>query len=321
MKKLLLMLLLLQTAHTAVAQDYKLFINDNGSPTNSIAAATSYILVTQRTDSLWLMQQYDMENTMLQMETFKDRNLKIPNGKYASYRKLSFYNKSELKEMLKGDTINCIMTEGEFKDGKKEGKWTDYFIGGKKREEAYYKNGVLDGHYNAYNDDRSSVALSGNYVNGKRDGEWNMMNLNGQVIEKDEYRDGKVRSRKLTISNYNSPKPPKGFESYINNSFGKVAMQPNMRKVLVSFDITTDGRVNNLHVALPGHDDDQLIRRLFGVIKNSPLWKPANTGDESKPIEDFAVIWVEIDNGEVITKVLDNAEARTLFYNLHTEIQ
>ena len=146
MRKILLSVLLLPLAFFANAQDYKLLIDDNGKSTD-ISKATSYITVKQLADTAWLMQQYDMESAILQSGTFKDRNLKTPNGKFVYYRKLDFYNNKQMKELLKSDTTNCIMTEGEFKDGKKDGRWTDYFIGGKKREEACHKNGVLDGPY------------------------------------------------------------------------------------------------------------------------------------------------------------------------------
>jgi antitoxin component YwqK of YwqJK toxin-antitoxin module len=319
MKKILFTALLLAISYITNAQDYKLFIDDYGKPTNSFTSATSYIVVKQLADSLWLMQQYDMENTILQSETFKDRDLKIPHGKYISYRKLNFYNNKQMKEWLKSDTANCIMTEGNFKDGRKDGQWTDYFIGGGKQEEVYYRNGVIDGPYRSFNNDHSTVALSGNYVDGKREGDWDIMNLTGQVIERDKYRKGKLYSRKIMISNYNSPQPPIGFATYINRAFRKAVTQQTMKQMLIHFDVTTGGKVVNPHTSIPRDDDSPLVQTLFSIIKDSPLWKPANSGDDAKPIQDFAIITVEIKNGEVTTKILDNANARMLFYNLTTE--
>ena len=179
MKKILFTALLLQIAFLVNAQGYKLFIDDNGKSTDAFSA-TSYIIVKQVADTTWLMQQYDMENAMLQSGAFKDKNLRIPNGKFVYYRKLDFYNNQTMKDILKSDTANCIMTEGEFKNGKRDGRWTKYFIGGKKWEEAYYKDGVLNGPYRSYNDDRSTIALSGNYIDGKREGDWEMFGLDGK---------------------------------------------------------------------------------------------------------------------------------------------
>lgn len=319
MKKILLTVLLLQVAYLVNAQDYRLFIDDNGRSTDAFKA-TSYIIVKQLADTTWLMQQYDMENAVLQSGMFKDKNLQIPHGKYVYYRKLDFYNNKMMKEILKSDTANCIMTEGEFKDGKKDGRWTDYFIGGKKREEAYYKYGVLNGPYRSYNDDRSTIALSGSYVDGKREGKWDMFNLEGKVIETDKYRNGKVYNRKMTLSPYNPPKPPHGFETYVTRAFRKAATAQDIESKAIEysvvFTVTIDGKVVKPELTLPGQDDNPLARMLLGIIENSPQWKPANTGDETKPIEDFAIISVEINKGSITTKVLDYAKAKAVYYNL-----
>lgn len=234
MKKILLTALLVQIACLVNAQAYKLFVDDNGTLTDAIKA-TSYIIVKQLADTAWLMQQYDMENAILQSGMFKDKYLQISHGKFVYYRKLDFYNNKMMKEILKSDTANCVMTEGEFKDGKKDGRWTDYLIGGKKREEAYYKYGVLNGPYRSYNDDRSTIALSGSYVNGKREGEWDMFNLEGKVIETDRYRKGKVYNRKMTLGPYNAPKPPRGFETYITNAFRKTSSAQDIGNTTIEY--------------------------------------------------------------------------------------
>ena len=318
MKKIFLTVLLLEVAYLAGAQGYKLFIDDNGKTTKAFTA-TSYIVVKQLADSTWFMQQYDMENAILQSGTFKDKNLRTPNGKFTYYRKLNFYNNATMKELLKSDTVNCIMTEGEFKDGKKNGKWTDYLIGGKKREEASYKDGVLNGPYRSYNDDHTTIALSGNYVNGKREGEWNMYGLNGKLMETDEYRNGKMRKRKLTLSPYNSSEKPKGFEVYVNNALRKVVPPENIAGTahyLVVFTVTVNGNVIKPELAPPGQEDAPLVKMLFSILEDSPRWKPANAGDETKPVEDFAMISVEISNSSITTKVLDYPIAKALYFNL-----
>jgi hypothetical protein len=49
-------------------------------------------------------------------------------------------------------------------------------------------------------------------------------------------------------------------------------------------------------------------------LNESPPWKPANAGDENKPVKDFVEISVQINNGVVETRVLDQGKAK--FYNL-----
>ena len=320
MKKILFTALLLQIAHLVNAQDHKLFIDDNGRSTDMFKA-TSYIIVKQFADTAWLMQQFDMENAILQSGTFKDKNLQISHGKFVYYRKLNFYNNKQMKEWLKADTANCIMTEGQFKDGKRDGRWTDYFIGGKKREEVYYKDGVLNGPYRSYNGDHNTVGLSGNYVDGKREGEWEMFGLDGKVMETDKYRNGKMYNKKMSLGPYNPPKPPQGFENYVANAFRKAARAQNIGDATINFSVvftvTADGKVAKPSIDEFGHDDDPLARTLISVIENSPQWKPANTGDESKPHEDFAIISVEINKGSITTKVLDYGKFKAAHYYLN----
>jgi len=320
MNKILLTALLLQITYLVNAQGYKLFIDDNGKSTDAFKA-TSYIIVKQVADTTWFMQQYDMENAILQSGTFKDKNLRTSHGKFVYYRKLNFYNNKMMKDILKSDTANCIMTEGEFKNGKKDGRWTDYFIGGKKRVDVYYKDGVLNGPYSSYNDDHSTIALSGNYVDGKREGEWNMFGLDGKVMETDKYRNGKVYSRKMMLGPYNPPKPPHGFETYFTSAFRKAITTQNIENVTIDysivFTVTIDGKVVKPELATPGHDDDPFARTLLGVIESSPQWKPANTGDENKPHEDFAIISVEINKGSITTKVLDYTKYKAAYYYLN----
>ncbi|HWD89534.1 MAG TPA: hypothetical protein VG367_15490 [Mucilaginibacter sp.] len=319
MRKILFILLLSQVVYAANAQ-VKLYIDDNGRPTD-VFKATSYIIVKQLSDTAWQMDQYDMENASLQSGTFKDASLKMPDGKFVYYRKLNFYNNKQMKEWLKSDTANCVMTEGQFKNGKKDGTWTDYFIGGKKREEATYKDGVLNGPYRSYNNDHSTVALSGNYVNGMREGDWEMFNMDGKVMETDKYRNGKMHAQKMSLGPYNPPKPPRGFETYVTTTLRKTAPAPDVANIAFDysfvFTVTKDGKVIDAHVVETGHDDDPLARTLVGIIQNSSQWKPANTGDETKAVEDFAIVSVEIKKGGITTKVLDYGKYKAAYFNLN----
>ena len=320
MKKILLTALFFQVAYIASAQDYKIFIGDDGKPAD-LFKATSYIVVKQLADTAWFMQQYDMGNTILQSAMFKDRNLQIPNGKFVYYRKLSYYNNNVLKETFKADTANWITTEGTFKDGKKEGKWTDYLSNGKKREEANYKDGVLNGPYASYNEDHSTIGLSGRYVDGKREGEWDMYNLDGKVMEMDSYRKGKVYKRKMSLGSYNPSKPPQGFEAYVNDAFGKATRWQNIGngavKYTIIFTVAPDGKVIKPELMRPERNKDPLAETLLGIIANSPLWRPANSGDEAKPIEELAAISIEMAYGKAAIKILDYREANAAYYNLN----
>lgn len=320
MKKFLLALLFIPIACTAFAQDYKIFIGDDGK-TADLFKATSYITIKQLSDTVWFMQQYDMGNTILQSGTFKDKNLQTPNGKFVYYRKLDFYNNKQMQEWLKSDTTNCILTDGSFKDGKKEGLWRNYFIGGKIREQAFYKNGVLNGPYDSYNADHSTVGLSGNYVDGKREGEWKMYNLEGNVMETESYRKGKVYKRKMSLGPYNPSKPPQGFEAYVNDAFGKATRGQSIGSASIEykiiFTVATDGKIIKPELMRSEQSKNPLGKTLLGIIANSPLWKPANNGDETKPIDELAAISIDIAYGKTAIKILDYSEVNAAYYNLN----
>ena len=48
-----------------------------------------------------------------------------------------------------------IWEEANYKDGKRDGKWTDYHQNGQIWEEANWKDGKLDGKWTTYNEDGS----------------------------------------------------------------------------------------------------------------------------------------------------------------------
>jgi len=309
MKKLLSTLLFLQVVSLVNAQDYKLFIDDNGRPAE-VYKATSYIVVKHLVDTGWLMQNYDMENVILQSGTFKDRNLQIQNGKFVYFRRLNFYNNKEIKESLKSDTANYITTEGSFKDGKKDGQWIDYFTASKVKQEVHYKDGILNGAYRSYNDDQTTIALSGNYVNGARDGDWHIFSPERNVIETEKYRKGKILSRETTfIKSFNLPKPPSGFEDYISGELRRTASSQLLHNLTGSytiiFTVRADGKVIEPQSTNERQDHDPIMRAILDIIKNSPSWQPGDIGDKTSPVEDLSAITVEITNGSITIKILD----------------
>jgi len=320
MKRILFTTSLLLITYLADAQGYRLYIDDNGKSTD-VFKATSYIIVKHLADTGWLMQNYDMENVILQSGTFKDRNLQIQNGKFVYFRRLNFYNNKEIKESLKSDTVNYITTEGSFKDGKKDGQWIDYFIGGKVRQEVHYRNGVLNGPYRSYNDDQTTVALSGSYVDGLRDGNWQIFSPERNVMETEKYHKGKILSRNTTfIKSFNLPKPPKGFEDYISSELRRTASSQLLHNLTGSYSIifavAADGKVMEPESANPRQDHDPVMRIILDIIKNSPLWQPGDMGDKTSPVEDLSAITVEISNGSITTKILDYDKVKGASFKL-----
>jgi antitoxin component YwqK of YwqJK toxin-antitoxin module len=68
--------------------------------------------------------------------------------------------------------------EGSYKDGKKDGLWTDYYKNGQKSSEITYKNG------------REYIIRT--YKDGEREGLWTWWYGNGQKFYEDIYKDGEL---------------------------------------------------------------------------------------------------------------------------------
>jgi hypothetical protein len=130
MKRFLVVLLLMFIISSANAQVYRMFMKDDGKQTDS-AKANSYIIIKKLSDTSWLMQNYDMQNRIMQAGTYKDRNLQIPNGKFVYCDRLNTYNMSKaVLRVGNVDTAIFLRTYGEFKNGKKDGWWIDYVRNG-----------------------------------------------------------------------------------------------------------------------------------------------------------------------------------------------
>jgi len=94
--------------------------------------------------------------------------------------------------------------EGNYKDGKKIGKWTKWYNEGWVLYEANYKDGKLDGLYEQYvevyngspireeSEDYiyGNLELTGNYKDGKKDGKWQTGFMSRTRLD-GNYKDGK----------------------------------------------------------------------------------------------------------------------------------
>jgi antitoxin component YwqK of YwqJK toxin-antitoxin module len=62
---------------------------------------------------------------------------------------------------------------GHYREGKKEGHWTLFYLTNQKQSEGIYKNGLPEGHWiNWYKNGRKYY--EGNHYNGKKEGKWIM---------------------------------------------------------------------------------------------------------------------------------------------------
>ena len=103
--------------------------------------------------------------------------------------------------------------EGSYKDGKKDGLWTDYYENGQKRSVETYKDGKKDGLYTYWHED--VLMYEGTYKDGKEDGLWTKWYVNGQKNYEGTSKNGKreglwtdyyENGQKMTVRTYNDGK-------------------------------------------------------------------------------------------------------------------
>ena len=79
--------------------------------------------------------------------------------------------------------------EGNYKDGKLDGKWTWWYDNGQKDREANYKDGNPDGKWTWWYENGQKM-VEGNYKDGKGVGKWIRWHENGQIRSEENYKDG-----------------------------------------------------------------------------------------------------------------------------------
>ncbi|MAD58454.1 MAG: hypothetical protein CMK44_07780 [Porticoccus sp.] len=68
--------------------------------------------------------------------------------------------------------------KGLITNGKKEGEWSRYFVGGQLHYKGNYKNGKMEGEWITYHR-KGQLNSKGNYKNGKMEGDWVVYSGNG----------------------------------------------------------------------------------------------------------------------------------------------
>ena len=99
------------------------------------------------------------------------------------------------------DQYGQYESKGKLKNGKKDGKWTNWYENGQKKSEENYKDGKGDGkQYEWFKN--GQIRHEDNYKDGKRDGKWTWWYENGQKYFEINWKDGK-KDGKWTTWNKN----------------------------------------------------------------------------------------------------------------------
>ena len=72
--------------------------------------------------------------------------------------------------------------EGEYKNKKKDGKWTYWYENGKKWSEGFFKEGLSDGHFTIWYIS-GKKNYEANYKEGKPHGKWTFYDYNDQAYK------------------------------------------------------------------------------------------------------------------------------------------
>ncbi len=78
-----------------------------------------------------------------------------------------------------------------FKNGKKDGKQTNYDYKERILSEKFFKNGKIHGEYKRYSQD-GQINAQGHFVNGEEDGKWEYFNDKGEIKTRESYKNGKA---------------------------------------------------------------------------------------------------------------------------------
>lgn len=171
MKKIILLLLLCTGLIKAKAQIKPVYFYGDKVISNK-NKATSYAIYGKLSDqNLWMFKRYDLNDNLLQTGSYSDELLTTPHGKFIFYSAVADYNNlNKANYDLKGK-LRFISQEGEFVNGKEEGKWFTYYPDGNVLSYQEMKAGIMEGLYKEF-DKYGNIEVSGNFVNNEKHGEW-----------------------------------------------------------------------------------------------------------------------------------------------------
>ena len=79
--------------------------------------------------------------------------------------------------------------EGNFIDGKLQGKFNEYERGGKIRTVSYFTNGIQDSTMTTYFEN-GTISMQAHFKNGKQDGNMKVYNSKGKLTSEQEFKEG-----------------------------------------------------------------------------------------------------------------------------------
>lgn len=168
----ILILLLVIFFNTAVNAQVKPIYFYGDQITHDKEKATSYAVFGKpSTDSLYVLKLYDLYDNLLQTGFYKDEELKIPHGKFLIYKNVEDFNYDNETNFYIKNKDRFLSEQGDYKDGKKIGRWIQFFPDGKIFSITNYLEGYRHGEYKVYNQ-RGKLTTVGHYKLDLKDGIW-----------------------------------------------------------------------------------------------------------------------------------------------------
>jgi antitoxin component YwqK of YwqJK toxin-antitoxin module len=156
---------------------------------DSTQAASYAIYGKLSGDSLYTYKKYDADGYVMVTGGFRDDRLKLAQGKFVYYDWVDEATAMSNTSLTAEGKERYILVTGNFKDGKKYGKWFTFYPNGSLKTVTTFVNDVMNGEYK-YFDSKGKMQISGTYVNGKKNGQW--VSSGGRKIE--QYSNDKVLS-------------------------------------------------------------------------------------------------------------------------------
>lgn len=152
--------------------------------------AASYAIYGKLTgDSVFTFKKYDADGYVMVTGAFKDDSLQVPHGKFVYYDWVDQITTLGNTLPVADGKDRYILLTGNYKDGKREGRWLTFYPNGSLKSVVTFVDNVLNGESKSF-DTKGRLQTSGNFLSGKKTGEW--ISSGGRKIEL--YEDGKLLS-------------------------------------------------------------------------------------------------------------------------------
>lgn len=274
-------------ASPSFAQIQRIYLRKDGVSSSDPKKSNSYIIIQKLDgDSAYLVNQYNMNDTIIMRGTYKDKSLEIPNGKFTYYNKRNgaTIEKMDLINYYVTDTNNYIQTVGFFSNGKKVGTWIDYAAKGIKSAEYNYENGKLEGPYKKYFNDYAGNWTVGTMVNNSLEGKVYMYNADSLLVSETDYLNN--NSVKTTM-HFEDAKTPDNYYEYLEGKLINYQQQIHDAKPLfVKLKIDKSGKVSNPQI-VRGVSPEIDSAFVTALLSSKPYY-PATY--DQKPVEQVIFI-------------------------------